>query len=85
MELEADIDTRELTYNFLNRSMPIFPTSLMIVQLRECKLMKVEAPFHDEISSLAIVKLLYYDTYTMTLKVKFERNFAFLYVSNNPP
>ena len=46
--------------------------------------MKVEAPFCDKLSGLAIVKLLDYDTHTtMTLKFKFERNFAFLDVSHN--
>ena len=35
--------------------------------------MKVKAPFPDKISSLPVVKLLDYDTYTtLTLKFKFE-------------
>ena len=46
--------------------------------------MKVEAPFTDEISSLAIIKLLDKLTHSiMVLKVKFVRNMAILDMINN--
>ena len=36
VELQDDIDTRELKINFLNGKVPTFPTSEMIIRLREC-------------------------------------------------
>ena len=50
----------------------------------EQKVVKIEAPFMDEISSLAIIKLL--DKLTqgvMVLKVKFIQNVAMLDMVNN--
>ena len=52
--------------------MPIFPKEKIILKSREQKLVKIEAPFSDEILGLAIVKLL--DKLTQSvivLKVKF--------------
>ena len=47
-------------------------------------MVKVEAPFSDEISSLAILKLLDKLTHSiMVLKVKFVRNMAMLDMINN--
>ena len=41
--------------------------------------MKIEVPFLDEIPGLGIIKLLGLNTYgTLTMKVKFKRNEAFL-------
>ena len=46
--------------------------------------MKIEAPFSDEISSLAIIKILYKLTHSvMVLKVKFIQNMAVLDIVNN--
>ena len=51
---------------------------------KEQKLIKVEAPFIDEISGLAIIKILYGGTYsTMLLKLKFMHNAAMLDIVNN--
>ena len=51
---------------------------------REWKLIKVDAPFIDEISGLAIIKILYKTTHnTMMLKLKFMQNFAMLDITNN--
>ena len=41
-------------FNFLNRSIPIFPKEHVVLKPKEQRLMKVEAPFIDEISGLAI-------------------------------
>ena len=52
--------------------MPIFPKEKIILKPREQKLVKVEAPFLDGISGLAIVKLLDKSTQSViVLKVKF--------------
>ena len=68
----------------MNRSLPIFPKVKVIMKPGEQKIVKVEAPFMDEISSLAIIKLL--DKLTQSvivLKVKFVQNIAMLDMINN--
>ena len=53
---------------------------------KEQKLIKVKAPFIDEMSGLAIIKILDGSTYsTMLLKLKFMCNAATLDVVNNGP
>ena len=48
-ELEGAIKSQDC-FNFLNRSIPIFPKECIILKPKEQKLIKVEAPFIDEIS-----------------------------------
>ena len=56
----------------MNRLFPISPKEKVIIKPGEQKIVKVEAPFTDKISSLAIVKLLDKLTQSiMVLKVKF--------------
>ena len=51
---------------------------------KEQKLVKIDAPFSDEISGLAIIKLLDKSTPSIImLKVKFMRNAAMLDMMNN--
>ena len=51
---------------------------------KEQKLIKVKAPFIDEISGLAIIKVLDGSTYsTMLIKLKFTCNTAILDIVNN--
>ena len=57
-ELEGVFNSWECCFSFLNRSLPIFPKEKVIIKPGEQKIVKVEAPFTDEISSLAIIKLL---------------------------
>ena len=71
-ELEGIIDSTEFCLSFLNRLVPNFPKETIILKPKEQKLVKVEVPFSDEISGLAIVKLLDKSTQTViVLKVKF--------------
>ena len=64
--------------------MPIFPKEKVIIIPGEQKIVKVEAPFTDEISSLAIIKLLDKLTHSvMVLKVKFVHNITMLDMINN--
>ena len=64
--------------------MPIFPKEKVILKPGEQKIVKVEAPFTDEISSLAIIKLLDKLTHSiMVLKVKFVCNMDMLDMINN--
>ena len=57
-ELEGVIDTWDSSFEFPNRSLPFFSKEQVIVKLKERKFIKIEAPFVDEISGLAIVKML---------------------------
>ena len=58
LRLEGVINSRDCCFKFLNRSVPIFPENCMILKPNEQKLIKVKAPFVDEISGLAIVQVL---------------------------
>ena len=71
-KLEGVINSRNCCFKFLNRSVPIFPENCTILKPNEQKLIKVKAPFMDEISGLAIVKILDGGTHsTLLLKLKF--------------
>ena len=55
-ELEGVIDMWDSSFKFLNRSLPFFSKEPVVVKPKERKCIKIEAPFVDEISGLAIVK-----------------------------
>ena len=57
-KLEGVINTRDCCFKFLNRGLPIFLMDCIIFKPKEQRLIKVKAPFIDEISGLAIVKIL---------------------------
>ena len=83
-ELEGVINLQECCFSFLNSSIPIFPKEKIIIKPGENKTVKIEAPFTDEISSLARVK--YPDKITQSvvmLKVKFLRHAAMLDITNS--
>ena len=76
-ELEGVINSQDCCFKFLNRSLPIFPKERVVLKPKEQKLIKVEAPFKDEISGLAIIKTLDGSNYsTMLIKLKFTHNGA---------
>ena len=67
----------------MNRSVPIYPEKEIILKPSEKKLVKVKAPFIDEISGMAIIKILDGGTYsTLLIKLKFTHNKAILDVVN---
>ena len=75
---------QDSSFTFLNRSIPFFSKEQAVVKPKEKKFIKIEAPFVDETSGLAIVKML--DSKgqcTVVLKLKFIRNCASLDVTNN--
>ena len=83
-ELEGMISPRECYFSFLSRSVPVFPKERIILKRKEQKLVKIDAPFSDEISSLVIIMLLNKLTQSvMMLKVKFIRNATILDVTNS--
>ena len=57
-ELEGVIDSRESSFRFLSRSIPIFPREQVVVKLGEKKLIPIEALFVEEISGMATVKII---------------------------
>ena len=83
-ELEGVIDSRNSCFSFLNSSIPFFPKEKVEVNPKEQKLVVLEAPFEEEITGMAITKLL--DTkeqMTLTMKIKFIRNRATFKVKND--
>ena len=82
-ELEGVINSRDCCFKFLNRSVPIYPEKEVILKPNEQKLVKVKAPFIDEISGMAIIKILDGGTYsTLLIKLKFMHNKAILDIVN---
>ena len=80
-ELEGVIDSQDSCLSFLNRSIPFFQVD---VKPKEQKLIVVEACFVEEISGMAITKLLSAkDQMTLMMKLKFIRNRVTLKVTNN--
>ena len=82
-ELEGVINSRDCQFEFLNRSVPIYPEKEVILKPDEQKLVKVKAPFVDKISGLAIIKIIDESTYTILLaKLKFTCNKVVLDIKN---
>ena len=82
-ELEGVINSRDCRFEFLNRSAPIYPEKELILKPDEQKLVKVRAPFVDEISGLAIIKIIDGMTNsTLLIKSKFICNKAVLDIKN---
>ena len=83
-ELESVIDSRDSCINFLNRSIPFSPKEKVSVKPKEQKSLILEAPFMEEISGMAITKMLdAKEQKTLTMKIKFIRNRAMFKVTNN--
>ena len=82
-ELEGIISSRDCCFKFLNRSIPIYPEKEVILKPNEQKLVKVKAPFVDEIPGMAIIKIIDGGTYsTLLIKLKFTCNRAILDIMN---
>ena len=76
-ELEGVIDSWNSCVSFLNRSIPFFPREKVSVKPKEQKLVVLETPFVEEISGMAIRKMLdIKGQKTLTMKLKFIRNRA---------
>ena len=83
-ELEGVIDLWDSCVSFLNRSIPFFPKEKVSVKPKEQKLIVLEAPFVEEISGMAITKMLdVKEQKTFTMKLKFIRNRATFKVTNS--
>ena len=78
-KLEGVINSWDCCFKFLNRYLPIFLKECVIIKPKKQKLIRVTAPFIEEISGLAVIKILNMSTYsTMMIKLKFTCNTAML-------
>ena len=69
---------------FLKRSIPFSPKEQIVLKTKDQKLIKVEAPFIEEISRLVIIKVLDKNMQnTVMLKVKITQNLAILDVTHS--
>ena len=68
----------------MSRSIPVFPREQVVVKPGEKKLIPIEALFVEEISGMAIIKIIDQGQKApMMLKLKFIRNKAMLDITNN--
>ena len=82
-ELEGVIDSRDLCFSFLSRSIPFFPVMTVEIAPKSQKMVVVEAPFIDELSGMTMVKILdMKEQTTNMIKLKFIRNKAMLKITN---
>ena len=82
-ELEGVIDSRESCFSFLSRSIPFFPITKVEVTPTAQKMVMVEAPFIEELSGMAMVKILDMKTQTPNMvKLKVIRNKVVLKITN---
>ena len=57
-KLKGVVNSRDCRFEFLNRSVPIYPEKEVLLKPDEKKLVKVKAPFVGEILGLAIIKII---------------------------
>ena len=83
-ELEGMIDSRDSCFSFLSRSIPFSPVTAVEIAPKTQKMVVIEAPFIEELSGMAIVKILDMKGQAMSMiKLKFIRNKAVLKIANN--
>ena len=82
-KLEGVIDLQDSCFSFLSRSIPFFPVTAVEIAPKTQKMVVVEAPFIEELSGMAIVKILdMKEQATNMIKLKFIRNKAVLKITN---
>ena len=82
-ELEGMIDLQDSCFSFLRRSIPFFQVTAVEIAPKTQKTVVVEAPFIEELSGMAIVKILdMKEQTTNMIKLKFIRNKAVLKITN---
>ena len=83
-ELEGVTESHNSCFSFLNRSIPFFPKEKTEIPPTTQKMVIVEAPFQEELSGMAIIKILDMTKHiTSLIKLKFIRNKATLKITNN--
>ena len=82
-ELGGVIDLRDSSFSFLSRSIPFFTIETVKIAPKLQKMVIVEAPFIEELSGMAMVKILDMKVQTTNMvKLKFIRNKAVLKITN---
>ena len=82
-KLEGMIDLQDSCFSFLSRSIPFFPVTTVEIAPKLQKMVIVEAPFIEELSGMAMVKILdMKEQTTNMIKLKFIRNKAVLKITN---
>ena len=77
------IDLQNSCFSFLSRSIPFFPVITVEIVPKSQKMVIVEAPFIEELSGMAMVKILdMKEQTTNMIKLKFIRNKAVLNITN---
>ena len=78
LELEGVIDSKESCFSFLSRSIPFFPVMTVEIAPASQKMVMVDAPFVEELSGMAMIKILdMKEQTTNMIKLKFIQNKAF--------
>ena len=82
-ELQGVIDSQDSCFSFLSRLIPFFPVAAVEIAPKMQKMVMIEAPFIEELSGMAIVKILdMKEQATNMIKLKFLRNKAVLKITN---
>ena len=82
-ELEGVIDSRESCFSFLRRSIPFFPVTTVEIAPASQKMVMVDTPFVEELSGMAMVKILdMKEQTTNMIKLKFVQNKVVLKIKN---
>ena len=82
-ELEGVIDSRESCFSVLSRSIPFFPTTTVEIAPASQKIVMVDAPFVEELSGMAMIKILdMKEQTTNMIELKFIQNKAVLKIKN---
>ena len=82
-ELEGVIDSRESCFGFLSRSIPFFPVTTVEIAPASQRMVMVDAPFIEELSGMAMVKILdMKEQTTNMIKLKFIQNKVVLKIKN---
>ena len=82
-KLEGIIDSQDSCFSFLSRSTPFFPVTAVKIAPKPQKTVVIDAPFVEELSGIAIVKILDMKEQTKNMiKLKFFRNKVVLRITN---
>ena len=83
-ELEGVIDSQDSCFSFLSRSIPSFPVTTVEIAPKTQKMVVIEAPFIEELSGMAIVKILDMKEQAMNMiQLKLIRNKVVFKITNN--
>ena len=80
-EVEGEHSARHSEFRFMNRAIPLFPQETFMLKPGCKRYVKVIAPFLQELSGTAIVKIVQGDK-TITLQCKLQRNLGTLDIVN---